>query len=86
MKKKIRCVFYLPRRLYRIIDDISPLFLDMETNDPERGAQTKALEHIIQQYMESEDFQKKLSTIKLFRWKTFLYISDKRHKLKSKED
>ena len=86
MKKKIRCVYYLPRRLYRVIDDISPLFLDMEIDEPKRGAQTRALEHIIQQYMESEDFRKKLDIIKVFRWKIFLYMSDKRHKLKAKKN
>jgi len=84
MKKKTRCVFYLPRRLVRVVEDIMPLFLDLEANDPERGAMTKALEHIIQEYMESEDYYKKLATIKKLRWKIFLYVSDKRHKLKEK--
>jgi len=84
MKKNVRCTFYLPRRLVRIIEDISPLFLDLEANDPERGAMTKALEYIIQEYMESENYQKKLAVIKKLRWKVFLFVSDKRHKLKEK--
>lgn len=85
MKKSVRCTYYLPRRLVRIIEDISPLFMDFDANDPERGAMTKALEHIIQQYMESEDYQNKLAVIKKIRWKVFLYTTDKRHKLKLKK-
>jgi len=86
MKKSVRCTYYLPRRLVRIIEDISPLFLDLEANDPERGAMTKALEYIIQKYMESEDYQDKLAVIKKIRWRVFLFVSDKEHKLKLKKD
>lgn len=84
MKAKTRCVVYLPRRLYRVVEDIMPLFLDMEATDPERGAFAKALEHIIQQYMESEDYQNKLILTKKFRWKLFVYMSDKEQKLHRK--
>lgn len=84
MKSKTRCVVYLPRRLYRVVEDIMPLFLDMEATDPERGAFTKALEHVIQQYMESEDYRNKLILTKKFRWKLFLYLSDKKQKLHRK--
>jgi len=80
MKKKVRCTYFLSRRLVRVVEDIMPLFLDLEADDPRRGAMTKAIEYIIQNYMESEDYRKKLATIKLLRWKLFLYMSDKESK------
>lgn len=80
MKKKVRCTYFLPRRLVRVVEDIMPLFLDLEADDPRRGAMTKAMEHIIQYYMESEEYRKKLATTKLLRWKLFLYMSDKETK------
>lgn len=82
MKKKVRCTYFLPRRLVRVVEDIMPLFLDLEADDPRRGAMTKAMEHIIQYYMESEEYRKKIATIKRFRWKIFLYMSEKEAELK----
>lgn len=86
MKKKARVTFYLPRRLFRILEDITPLFLDLEAEDPKRGAMTKALEYVIQQYMESDDYRKKLVTIRKLRWKLFVYLSDKEHKLRNPKE
>lgn len=86
-KNRKRLVVYLPRRLYRILEDISPAFLDLEANDPSRGVLGKALEHVLQQYMESPDYLKKMSFIKEMRWKTFIYLSEKENELrKSKEE
>jgi len=86
-KNKKRLVVYLPRRLYRILEEISPTFLDLEAENPSRGVIGKALEHILQQYMESPDYLNKMTFIKNMRWKTFIYLSEKEHELmeKSKE-
>lgn len=54
--------------------DIRPLFVDWDANDPLRGATTRALEHILQYYMESEDYQKKLKTSEEFAKKFFNYL------------
>lgn len=77
MKKKIRCTFWIPRRLYKILKDISPLFLDFELNDPSRGAMTRALEHILQYYLESEEYQKQMRVRKEFAKRFFEYLCDK---------
>jgi len=60
MKRKIRCTFWISRRLYKVLKDITPLFLDFELDDPSRGAMTRALEHVIQYYLESEEYQKQM--------------------------
>jgi len=54
--------------------DIRPLFADWESDDPMRGATTRALEHILQHYMESEDYQKKIKTSKDFAKRFFNYL------------
>lgn len=59
LKRKNVC-FRLPRRLYKVIMDIRPLFFDWNEKNPVRGAKTRALEYIIQYYMESEDYQRKV--------------------------
>lgn len=77
MKKKIRLVAYLPRRLYKILEDIAPLFKDYELNEPRKGAVTRALEHILQYYMESEDYQNKLKVRENLARKILEYMSKK---------
>ena len=90
MRTKRRFTFYLSRRLVKVLEDIEPLFRDVGLNDPKRGALTRALEHIIQQYMESEDYLKKVRIIKDQKWEIFLYLTKKEHeyleKLKEKEN
>lgn len=34
------------------------MFIDAELDDPKRGAMTRALEYIIQRFMDSEDYTK----------------------------
>lgn len=79
MKTKVRLTIYLSRRLVRVLEDIEPLFRDVGLNDPKRGALTRALEHVLQQYMESEDYLKKVKIIKDQKWETFLYLTKKEH-------
>lgn len=84
MKSKIRVVAYLPRRLYRVLEDIAPLFEDAEANDPQRGAITRALEYILQLYMESEAYLNKKDIalkMKEERWHLFQYFSKKEREL-----
>lgn len=75
MKKKIRLVAYLPRRLYRILEDIAPLFKDYDLSEPKKGAITRALEHILQYYMESEDYRNKLEARGNLARKLFEYMT-----------
>lgn len=77
MKKKIPLNVRLPRRLYKVIMDIRPLFIDSDEKDPIRGATTKALEHILQFYMESEDYLKKLKVRKEVARTLFYYMVEK---------
>ena len=79
MRTKVRLTIYLPRRLVKVLEDIEPLFQDVGLNDPKRGALTRALEHVIQQYMESEDYIKKVRIIKDQKWEIFLYLTKKEH-------
>jgi hypothetical protein len=67
------------------LEDISPAFLDLEADDPKRGAIGKALEHVLQQYMESEDYLSKLDFVKNMRWKLFVFMSEKENELMEKE-
>ena len=76
-KAKIRVVVYLPRRLHRVITDIMPLFMDFDIKDPRRGAETRVLEHILQQYMDSEDYRNKLKARKELALKLFNYMKEK---------
>jgi len=77
LKSKTRLVAYLPRRLYKVLFDISPLFLDYEMEDPRRGALTRALEHILQCYMESEDYEKKSKATERFAKRFWNYLTEK---------
>lgn len=76
-KKKVRCTFWIPRRLYKVISDITPLFLDFELDDPSRGASTRALERILQFYLESEEYQKQMKVRKEFAKRFFDYLCEK---------
>ena len=58
MKNKISYHVRLPRRLYQVILDIRHKFVDYSADDPYRGATTRALEYIIQYYLNSEDYEK----------------------------
>lgn len=58
-----------------------PLFLDVEASDPKRGAMTKALEYVLQQYMESEDYSKKVDFVNNMRWRLFDFFAKKEHEL-----
>lgn len=60
MRRKINHKFYISRRLYKIIANITPFFLDYDANSPRRGVMNRALEYILQYYSESEDYQKKM--------------------------
>lgn len=35
-----------------------PMFIDAELDDPKRGAMTRALEYILQKFLESDDYTK----------------------------
>jgi hypothetical protein len=89
LKTKVRLTIYLPRRLVKVLEDIEPLFRDTGLNDPKRGALTRALEHVVQQYMESEDYFKKVKLIKEEQWEIFLHLTKREHEyrefLKEKE-
>ena len=74
---KVHLNFRLPKRLVKVIEDIAPLFKDSGLNDPNYGAMTRALEHIIQYYMESEDYLKKVKFIKQQQWEIFLHLAQK---------
>lgn len=69
----------MPRRLVKVLEDIEPLFRDIGLNDPKRGALTRALEHTLQQYMESEDYIRKVKLVKEQKWETFLYLTKKEY-------
>lgn len=58
LKRRNVC-FRLPMRLFKVIEDIKPLFFDWNESNPVRGARTRALEYIIQYYMESEDYRER---------------------------
>lgn len=76
-KTKIPLSVRLPRRLYKIIMDIRPLFIDTDDRDPMRGATTRALSYILQYYMESEDYRNKLVAQQEFAKKLFHYMCEK---------
>lgn len=57
--------------------DIRPLFLDFDEKDPTRGATTRAVEHILQHYLESEDYAKKVQSKSALAKKWFEYLSEK---------
>lgn len=77
---------YIPRRLYRVLEDIAPTFFDMESDNPIRGTIGKAVEHIIQQYMESKDYMNKVNFVKNMRWKLFVYLSEKEQELRESKE
>jgi len=56
----------------------------LEAENPARGVLTKALEHILQYYMESPDYLRKMTFIRDMRWKTFIYLSEKEHEFMEK--
>lgn len=76
-KPKIKVVVYLPRRLYKVLSDITPLFLDFEEKDPKRGAITRALEYILQFYMESGDYEQKIKNVERKALEFWDYLSEK---------
>ena len=67
----------LPVRLYKVIMSIRPLFINYDEKDPMRGATTRALEYILQYYMESEDYIDKICKQELKAKKMLEYMSDK---------
>lgn len=56
--------------------------MDLEADNPKRGAMRDALEFVLQSYMESEDYQKKVDVIKNIRWKLFLHLTKRQEELK----
>jgi len=91
LKPKVRYVFYLPRRLAEIIETLSILFQDTQSDDPKRGAATRTLEAILQYYMESEDYQRKLVAVKNLlsqqkelKMPLFIYLTEKEQELKKR--
>jgi len=77
LKNRISISIRLPRRLYKVITDIRPLFVDWEEIDPMRGALTRALEYIIQYYMQSEDYDEKVKHSRESIKRLFDYLKDK---------
>lgn len=57
--------------------DIRPLFMNFDERDANRGSITRAVEHIIQYYMESEDYIEKTKRKENLAKKLFEYMSDK---------
>lgn len=60
MRRKVRHTFHISRRLYRILLDVERAFYDHDLELPQWGAANRAIEHILQYYAESEDYQRKL--------------------------
>lgn len=85
MRRKIRHTFHISRRLYKILLDISPLFLDYDSESPSRGAMTRSLEYIIQKFSETEDYQKKMRAREDLATKFFNYLCEQdRHLVEEK--
>lgn len=76
MKRKIRCTFHISRRLYKILLDITPLYLDFDAEDPSRGASTRAIEAILQHFSESEEYTRKMRARKNLAMKFFNHLCE----------
>ena len=85
MKRKIRLTVHLSRRLYKVLLDITPLFLDFDSEDPSRGAMTRALEDILQSFSESEEYTKKMRARKNLAMKFFSYLCEQDRLLTEKK-
>lgn len=66
----------MSRRLYKVLANIAPFFLDYEANNPRRGVMNRALGHILQYYSESEDYQRKMRSRKDIAKEFFDYVCD----------
>ena len=62
-KGKIRHTFYISKRLFKVLCNLSRLYRDYDLEDPSRGSLTKALEDIIQYYSESKDYREKMNKL-----------------------
>ena len=62
-KGKIRHTFYISKRLFKVLCNLSRLYRDYDLEDPSRGSLTKALEDVIQYYSESKDYREKMNKI-----------------------
>lgn len=77
MKTSERFTFRVPRRLAKILHNTAKAFRDYDVDDPYRGSLTRAFEHILQYYSESEDYRRKAGIDK----KTAKYILEKEREL-----
>lgn len=68
----------IPVRLYNIIMDIRPLFMDFEEENPNYGATTRALLHILQYYSETADYVNKMEAKERMALKMLSYFQEKR--------
>lgn len=76
----------LPIRLYKIIMEIRPLFYDWNANNPAHGATTRAVEHILQVYFESLDYETKRQVSSRMIKNMLTYMNEKNSELVKKHD
>ena len=76
-KGKVRHTFYISKRLYKVLCNLSRLYRDYDLEDPSRGSLTKALEDIIQHYSESKDYREKMNNIEANIKSIFEYMCEK---------
>lgn len=76
MKKKrtIQRTIHFPRRIFRVLLDVAPLYFDYDAEDPSRGSVSRALVDIIQRFSESENYAKKMRVRADIAKKFFNYI------------